>query len=227
MIVGQNMDTPKNEQGFSKAYWDQNYSDPSTMDGIANAKEHAKYLSSLLNLEYIDISSIIDLGAGYGNLFKELLREFKPYKAYAIEPSHYAYTKLSQKKLNAVASTKLKIERKSIQEWLSSEQRQWNKFDLAVCNSVFQYLSKADLEASLPILSRRVKYLYLTVPTDKELRRQVAEINFHDTWAYQRSRTWYLKQLRPYFTFVSSRVLESKFYFDEESTFFTDLLYRF
>ena len=33
--------------------------------------------------------------------------------------------------------------------------------------------------------------------------------------------------IKKHFTFVSSRMLESKVYFDEESTLFTDLLFRF
>jgi phenylalanyl-tRNA synthetase alpha subunit len=60
-----------------------------------------------------------------------------------------------------------------------------------------------------------------------ELGRQVSELDFKDEYAIHRSREKYQRLLRPHFTFVSARVLESKSFFDEESTHFTDLLYRF
>jgi len=45
---------------FDKKYWDQNYSDPMSMDGIGNAKDHVNYLKAFLKIEHVDISSIID-----------------------------------------------------------------------------------------------------------------------------------------------------------------------
>ena len=62
--------------GFPDQYWHENYSDPSDMDGIGNAKEHALYLKYLMGIEYIDVSSIIDFGFGLGPLFKEMLSVF-------------------------------------------------------------------------------------------------------------------------------------------------------
>ena len=60
-----------------------------------------------------------------------------------------------------------------------------------------------------------------------ELARQVEDLDFKDQYATHRTREQYQKLLRPHFTFVSSRVLESKHFYNEETTYFTDLLYRY
>lgn len=211
---------------FDKTYWDKNYSDPMSMDGVGNAKEHVKYLSSFFAIEHVDISSVVDLGFGYGYLFREMLRNFKPHTAVGIEPSPYVFQKAKPDRIRPVASTDLKLYQEDLVTWCNTK-RPHNKFDLGICTSVFQYLSDKELKSVLPILAERVKYLYLTVPTDIELKRQVEELDFKDEYAIHRTREKYQKLIRPYFTFVSSRVLESKHYFDEETTAFTDLLYRY
>ncbi len=211
---------------FEKEYWDYNYSSPKTMDGIGNANDHAKYLKSFFDLELIDISSIVDLGFGYGYLFQKMLKTFIPYKACGIEPSLYAYNKARARKLKPVDSTKLDLYNESIQQWCKRADTNKQRFDLALCNSVFQYIEKKDLEEIVAILSKRVKYLYLTVPTDIELERQVDELDFNDTYAIRRSRKFYRNILTKHFTNISSKLWESKYYFDEKSSLFTDLLYR-
>jgi hypothetical protein len=211
---------------FDKTYWDKNYSDPMSMDGIGNAKDHVKYLESFLAIEHVDVSTVVDLGFGYGHLFREMLKAFKPHIALGIEPSPYAFKKVKLDKLRPVPSTQLTLLEEDLVTW-SRTNRKNNKFDLGICTSVFQYISDKDLKEIIPILAKRIKYLYLTVPTDIELGRQVSELEFKDEYAIHRSREKYQKLLRPSFTFVSARVLESKHYFDEETTSFTDLLYRF
>lgn len=214
------------QQTFTKEYWDQNYSQPSTMDCIGNAKEHANYIHAFFTLELIDISSIIDFGAGYGHLFQKCLKKFIPYKACAIEPSDYAFLKLKKKKLKPVDSTNLSLFNESLQEWVIRKESNKVRFDLGICTSVFQYLTKEELELVIPIMATRVKYLYLTVPTDKELDRQIDDLDFHDQYALRRSRKFYQNLLSKHFTNISSKIWESKKYFDEETTLFTDLLYR-
>lgn len=211
---------------FDKTYWDKNYSDPMSMDGIGNAKDHVRYLQSFLAVEHVDVSTVVDLGFGYGHLFREMLRAFKPHTAVGIEPSPYAFKKVKLDKLRPVPSTDLKLFEEDLITWCRTNRKN-NKFDLGICTSVFQYISDKDLKEILPILAKRIKYLYLTVPTDVELGRQVSELEFKDEYAIHRSREKYQKLIRPHFTFVSARVLESKSYFDEETTSFTDLLYRF
>ncbi|AYF45063.1 methyltransferase domain protein [Halobacteriovorax sp. BALOs_7] len=214
-------------KGFSKDYWDVNYEDADDMDGIGNAKEHVGYIKYLFGMEYIDISSIVDLGFGLGHLFEALLDEFKPYKAHGIEPSEHAYNIVKKRDINKIPSTKFKLEKTDLVSWCERNKDKKKSFDLAVCTSVFQYLTDEELEYCLPILANRAKYLYLTVPTDKELDRQIEDLEFKDEYAIRRSRTKYQKMLKPHFTFISSRLLESKVYFDETNTNFTDLLYRF
>lgn len=211
---------------FDKTYWDKNYSDPMSMDGIGNAKDHVKYLQAFLNIEHVDISSVVDLGFGYGHLFREMLKAFKPHLAVGIEPSPFVFNKAKPDKLKPVASTELYLYQEDLITWCKTK-RNKNQFDLGICTSVFQYLTDKDLKFILPILAKRIRYLYLTVPTDVELGRQVSELEFKDEYAIHRNRDKYQKLLRPHFTFVSGRILESKHFFSEETTHFSDLLYRF
>jgi SAM-dependent methyltransferase len=211
---------------FDKKYWDKNYSEPMSMDGIGNAKDHALYLKSYLAIEHVDIGSIVDLGFGYGHLFREMLRTFLPHTALGIEPSSYAFKKAKPDKWRPVQSTQLQLVQQDLLDWCL-EKRKYEPFDLGVCTSVLQYIQTKDLKEIFPVLAKRVKYLYLTVPTDQELKRQIEELEFKDEYAIHRSQDQYYKLLRPHFTFISSRILESKVYFNEETTAFTDLLYRF
>jgi len=196
------------------------------MDGIGNAGDHVKYLKSFLELELIDVSSIIDLGFGYGYMFQKMMKAFIPYKACGIEPSKIAFDKARARKLKPVESTKLTLYNESIQDWCKRAESNSVRFDLALCNSVFQYIDEKDLKKIVPIIASRVKYLYLSVPTDRELDRQIEDLDFNDTYALRRSREFYREIIGKHFTNISSKLWESKSYFNEESTFFTDLLYR-
>ena len=84
---------------FEKEYWSKNYSQPQSMDGIGNAKDHADYLKTFMRLEMVDVTSVIDLGFGYGYLFQKVMKAFLPYKACGIEPSKLAFNKARQRKL--------------------------------------------------------------------------------------------------------------------------------
>jgi predicted TPR repeat methyltransferase len=212
-------------EGFSDAYWEENYSCEDEMDGISNAKEHAAYLKNLFSLDLVDVSSIIDYGAGLGYLFEEMMRSFVPYKAVGIEPSDYAFKAMKNRDIKPVESTRLKLLQIDLVGWFEKGNQKY--FDLGICTSVLQYLTKEELEFVVPAMARQCKYVYLSVPTDKELDRQVEDVEFHDRYAKRRSRKYYQKLLRKEFTFISSRVLESKFFFDEDSTNFTELLYRY
>lgn len=211
---------------FKKDYWDHNYSEPQTMDCIGNAKEHVNYIHAFFELEKVDISSIIDFGFGYGYLFQKLMKKFIPYKTMGIEPSKFAFDKARARKLRPVESTKLKLYNESLKDWCERKDNKQLRYDLGVCTSVLQYLSEEELKQCLPIIASRVKYLYLTVPTDKELDRQIEELEFDDKYALRRTRKFYREILAPHFTLISSKIWESKVYFDEDSTLFTDLIYR-
>ena len=213
--------------GFSSEYWEENYSEPESMDCIGNAKEHVEYMRSVFALEHIDISSIIDLGFGYGHLFQRAMKVFIPYKACGIEPSKYAFDKATKKNLKPVDSTKLKLYNESIEKWCSRASSKQNYFDLGICTSVMQYLTEDQLRSVVPVLAERIKYLYITVPTDKELDKQVTDLDFYDKYAIRRSREFYHELLFKNFTNVGNKIWESRKHFNEESTFFGDLLYRF
>lgn len=206
---------------FGPDYWRINYREPETMDGIGNADRHADYLRSLFALDDIQIRSVIDLGFGLGYLFRAVLETFKPYAAYGIEPSTHAFTRARQGPLR---ETGAKLENIDLQTWAGRPSR---TYDLGICTSVLQYLSDADLRRCLPVMAKRIRYLYVTVPTDVELVRQARELDFRDPFALRRSRQAYRRRLGAHFTFVSSRLLESKVHFDEWNTPFTELLFRF
>lgn len=214
-------------EGFSEKYWEENYAEAETMDGIGNVNLHVGYLKNFFGLEYIDISTVIDFGFGLGHLFEAVLKEFIPYRAQGIEPSRYAFERVQKRGISPVESTKLTLKPIDLMSWAQAQKTKSRWFDLGICTSVFQYLSKEEIEFVLPIMAKKVKYLYFSVPTDKELNRQVEELEFCDRYAYKRSRATYQRLIKKHFTFVSARVLESKFHFNEDNTALTDLLYRF
>lgn len=217
----------KGAEGFSKEYWEVNYADPEEMDNIINAREHAAYIKAIFALEAVDISSVIDLGFGLGILFEEVMKSFIPYRAHGIEPSKFIYDQVVKRDIRPAESTKLILENTDLVSWAQAIQKRERVFDLGLCTSVLQYLSDEEIKIVMPVLARRVRYLYLSVPTDLELKRQIEDVKFKDEYAIHRSKERYLKLIRPHFTFVSSRLLESKIHFDEDSTSFTDLLFRF
>ncbi|MCK6594542.1 MAG: class I SAM-dependent methyltransferase [Bacteriovoracaceae bacterium] len=220
-------------EGFDKEYWDENYAHPEEMDNIGNRKLHLNYLKSFLALEYTDVSSIFDFGFGLGHLFEEALKEFKPYKAYGIEPSETAFKptakRLEKFREKKYPSMNLELEMIDLYQWAKKnrELKKIKTFDLGICTSVFQYLSDEEIKVVIKEMSRVVKVLYFSVPTDVELKRQREEVEFYDKYALQRSREKYLELISPHFTFVSNRILESKVFYSEEDTNFSDLLFRF
>lgn len=214
-------------QGFSKEYWDENYAEAQSMDGVGNVDAHVGYLKNFFALEFVDISSVADFGFGLGHLFEAVMKEFIPYRALGIEPSEHAFLEVKNRGISPVESTKLTLKKIDLVSWCREQTPKSRWYDLGLCTSVLQYLSDEECEFVLEVLSRKVKYMYFSVPTDKELARQVEEVEFFDRYAIRRSRSKYLKMIRPHFTFVGARILESKFHFNESDTALTDLLFRF
>lgn len=214
---------------FEEKYWRDNYGEPETMDGIVNADQHAAYLKSCFDLEYMHVESIIDFGFGLGHLFAKMLETFLPARAYGLEPSRYAFRRADKRELAPVKGMKLELVNEDLETWAKREgkRKRARPFDLGLCTSVLQYVPDRALAEVVPVMARRVKYLYLTVPTDVELRRQVEEEDFRDRYARHRSREKYHAMLSPHFSFVSARLLESRVLYDEDTTPFTDLLFRF
>lgn len=222
------MEKAAGAHGFTEDYWRDNYAEAEDMDGIGNAKNHADYLAALFSVELIDISTVIDLGFGLGHLFKQVLGQFIPHLAVGIEPSSYAFSAAQSMELRPVESTQLELFQLDLVSWaLSNKKIHQRVFDLGLCTSVFQYLSEEEIDCVLPIMAKRMKYLYFSVPTDIELDRQVEEVEFHDAYALRRTRQWYQEKISKHFTFVSMRLLESKHFFQEDDTLFRDLLFRY
>ncbi len=121
---------------FDLTYWQKNYSDPMSMDGIGYAKDHERHLKSFLALEHVDISSIVDLAFGYGHLIREMLRAFIPHTALGIEPSPYAFKKAKPNKWRPVGSTELTLLQEDLSTW-SLSKRKYEPLDLGICTSVF------------------------------------------------------------------------------------------
>ncbi|MEM7128126.1 MAG: class I SAM-dependent methyltransferase [Chloroflexota bacterium] len=216
--------------GFSLDYWETNYAQPETMDGIYNSRGRALALKALLDSEYFEVATLVDLGFGLGALFKEMINVFMPHIVIGLEPSPYAYNRLQQvmqnMELTDIESIQIQLLRMDISQWCQQES-QPAEFDLGICTSVFQYLSDAEIQASLPIMAERIRYLYFSVPTDLELLFQREELQFHDPYAISRSKAVYHAMIQDHFTIVSNRVLESKRHFSANTSYFTDFLYRF
>jgi hypothetical protein len=218
---------PLGALGFDQQYWLENYAEAESMDGIGNANFHAAYMKNLFALELVDISTVIDFGFGLGHLFEEVLKAFIPYRAMGIEPSAHAFELVKKRGISPVESTKLVLKKMDIKTWCEEQTAKSRYWDLGLCTSVFQYLTDEEIAFVMPVLAQKIKYLYMSVPTDKELLQQRRELDFNDQYAIARSRSQYLKIIKPHFTIISSRLLESKVHFDQESSYFTDYLFRF
>lgn len=204
---------------FDQSYWDTHYQDIKTIDGIGNVKDHSRYLLAYFNIEGFTPESMVDLGFGTGHLMKEMARALKPRRIEGIEPSPPAFKRMKM--------PLAKLHHEDLVTWARNPARARWAFDLGLCTSVLQYLTDKELKEVLPIMAKRCRYLYLTVPTDIEYKRQQSELQFSDSWARVRTREQYQKLIRPHFTFISSRILESKVFYDDTTTEFQDLLFRY
>ena len=215
-------------KGFHPIYWEKNYADPASIDGVGNVREHANYLKYLFELDFFEVESICDFGFGMGLLFREMPATFLPKRAYGIEPSIYMFDIVNSKiKLRVTENINLKIESIDLLTWAKKRAKSQKVFDLGICTSVFQYLSDDEINAVLPMMAKKVKFLYFSAPTNRELDKQIKDLEFFDEYALRRSKTRYHKLLKKHFTFVSGRLLESKVHFDETNSPFTEFIFRF
>lgn len=216
------------KNGFPKKYWKENYSEPETMDGIGNAKEHALYIKSLFRVQGIAVNNLIDLGCGLGHLGKDVSNALRAKTYVGIDPSNYAFKYFQENIFSQFKTKDAQIYKSDIVSFLESDYFQASgPWDLGLCSSVLQYMEEDEIHEMMNLLFTKCRYLYLSVPTDKELERQVSELGFLDKYAIRRPRKVYFDLIRPYFNFVSYRILESKFFFDKKDTKFHDFLFRF
>jgi len=209
---------------FEAPYWKKYYSSPDEMDCVGNALEHANYLKAVFDLHQITCKSVIDYGHGKGSLLEKIVSRLKLKHATGLDVSQYAYQAFKER-LVEIKDSRIELFNLSISGWFEAHGEQ--HYDLGLCNSVFQYLSDEEVGSALSRMAKQVRYLYLTVPTDLELESQVEDLDFFDEQAIRRSQEFYLKEISKYFVVVSSRLLESRDYFSQKSSPFTDYLFRF
>jgi hypothetical protein len=178
----------------------------SIIDGIDNAKEHARYLKSILDLGEISVESIGDFGFGKGILLREIVKEFKPKQIIAIDPSKEANDKL--KRQPWIQKYSYKIENTTLENFKESKIKK--PLDLGICNSILQYVPSQEITTVFDKLSRLCRYVYFSVPTKVDYDYMKKELDFIDPYAYSREKKFYLKKLAPHFTIVSLNLLESK-----------------
>ncbi len=185
--------------------------DGAEIDGIHNAKEHARYLKSILDYAGVEVNSIGDFGFGKAVLLHEIVKEFKPNRIFALDPSLEAVKNLENKRW--IKNRKHKILRNSLENFNDTKIKR--PFDLGICNSIFQYIPTKDVSNCYKKLSKLCKYLYFSVPTQLDYEYMKKELHFIDTYANSRKKEFYLKALQPYFSIVSHNLLESKTHIKE------------
>lgn len=185
--------------------------DESIIDGIDNAKEHARYLKSILDLGEVFVESIGDFGFGKGILLREIVKEFKPKRIIAIDPSKEANDKLKEQ--TWIQKYSYKIEQTTLENFKESKIKK--PLDLGICNSIFQYISNDDVTPAFEKLARLCKYVYFSVPTKVDYAYMKSELDFIDPYAHVRDKKFYIKAMSPYFTIVSHNLLESKIHIKE------------
>ena len=212
--------------GLGEEYWSTVYRTPGHIDGHSNGKLHFEYVQTLFRLDMAHVGSIADFGFGEAGMLAAFIDGFRPHRAYGIEPSKVAFEGVSEATLKR-EGVSLKIEQIGLREWCRRPPNAWSFFDLGVANSVFQYLPDRHLEEVVPILARRIKWLYMTVPTSDEYQFMKQQTGFKDEWAHRRPTAYYRDLLGNHFDFIGSRLLESKSAFKGEDSPFTERLFRF
>lgn len=216
---------PAGAAGFEADFWQQIYGQPQTMDGLVNAQAHAACIASAFGVALQPVDSVIDLGFGLGRMLEAVLLALRPRRAFGIEPSPSAFESVRGRRV-APPTTKLSLERVDLVSWCRRPDQPHHAVDLGVCASVLQYLEDEEVAEVVPVLARRLRWLYLSVPTDEEYVQQARDEGFDDPWAISRPRAFYLDLLRPWFDVVGARLLESRVRVERWQSPFTDDLFR-
>jgi len=212
--------------GFGTDYWSTVYKTPGHIDGHANGDIHCAYLKSLFKLDMAIVSSIADFGFGEGGMLQAFIAGFQPRRAYGIEPSQVAFDRAEQQHWTQEGVC-VKLEQIGLRAWSRRPPGAWSFFDLGVANSVFQYLPDRHLEEVVPVMAKRLKWLYMTVPTADEYQFMKQQTGFVDQWAHRRPSAYYRTLFGAHFDFIGSRLLESKHAFKGSDSPFTERLFRF
>ena len=191
---------------FETNYWSEIYAGR-LIDGTFNASKHADYIKSIFALSEFPIRKIIDIGFGKGKILEQVAKKLHPDHIIALDTSKLMVETLKKKtwigKYNiAIAHTKF--------EEFNTDYLEKYPLDLAIANSVFQYIE--DVDFSLKKLASIALKLSQSPLCEKLFI------------APGKTKTFYLEILNKYFTRVSFNVLESKIV--REHSYFTAELYR-
>ncbi|WCL47543.1 class I SAM-dependent methyltransferase [Leptospira sp. GIMC2001] len=217
------MPYPKVNQGLvlNEAYWKGVYGDGYDVDGDYNARLHAKYIHSLFQLMESKIQSLGDFGFGKASLLREFVKIFKPARVVALEPSPERVEDLRKK--SWVSTTHIQIFNTTLQEFDPPYLRH-APLDLAICNSVLQYIPDKELKDVVAKMAQLSRFLYFTVPTKNDYIRMKKEIAFEDPYAFVRNLKFYRKLMSEHYHYVSYNLLESKFF---PATVFHEEFFKF
>jgi len=203
-------------------YWSRFYGDRYCIDGDFNAKEHARYVRSLLDLVGYTVQSIGDYGFGKGKLLYEFYKAFRPVRIVAVEPHEERVKDLRKKKW--IQNSHIQIYQSNLEDF-NPKYLSYTPLDLGICNSVLQYVEDRKLETILERLARFNKLLYVAVPTQNDYIRMKKELGFNDPYARARPLKVYRRLFSKYFWFVGLNLLESRY--NIEPTRFEAELYKF
>jgi trans-aconitate methyltransferase len=210
-----------NKKAFEREYWGEMYleDEESVIDGLFNAKGHARYAKALFKFMELEVRSLGDFGFGLGVLLKEFVKVFQPKQIIAIDPSHFCVQKLVKKKW--IQNQNIAIVRSNFHDFDTSHLEE-NPLDLVIVNSVLQYFPNKDFEFQVSRLSKICRYLYITLPTKKDYKKMRKDFDFTDPYAYERDVQYYRKAFQKHFDIVSYNLMESKLRVED-----TPFLYEF
>ena len=167
---------------FDREYYDRYYENPRTRAvtprDIAVLARHVLHYLAYLR---IPVNSALDLGCGIG-LWRGALHELDPGIHYVgVESSDYACGKY---------------------DWTRGDITTFKsrtKFDLVICQSVFQYLPSRSVDLAIENMARLCRgALYLEIVTREDLEAN-CEHSGTDPNIHVRSDAWYRRKIKPYF----------------------------
>jgi SAM-dependent methyltransferase len=167
---------------FDEEYYRRFYLNPATRVSAAPAQARlADFVFGYLAHLEVPVKRVLDLGCGLGQWRKELAKHHPKATYQGVEFSPYLCEKLG---------------------WVRgsvADYRGRGRYDLVICQSVFQYLDDAEAKAGIRNLARLCRgAVYLEIITRKDWRehcnREITDGNIH-----LREGAWYRKQLDRHF----------------------------
>lgn len=143
----------------------------------------SRYVLSYLEFLGINVSTVLDAGCGVG-LWRQALEEIDRRIDYTgIDASPYLCESFGWAETTIAAY------------------RPRRKYDLVICQDVFQYLDADDVRASVDNAARLCRgALYVSVPTKEDFSEDTIDIDHTDTSIHLRSVGWYRRVLARHFT---------------------------